>query len=686
MFDIADLTLALTLGILILALAAGLAWAVAVVRTDRLPAATRYIDIRERLASASEALRLAEAAKRDLDRQIHDRDRLAAEVAQMQTRVDELRLELENLAPARAEIDLVKQQAAEVALEKAELEAGLQSLREESERLRGGLDPQRIEELVRRKDEAEAELSRVRSELDRIRPELEAALRQLAEAQTAEARVAALTQRQEELQAEAARLRDEQTALAVQRDALAGEVAAAQTALEAARTGRREAEARREAAEERQRDLETRIATLDETLKRLRQEPLPAGNGAGGAAPVDPTVALADLVALPACLASPVTIRAAARTETDALHSVARHLKDSGLSFARRTLHAFHTALKVNDTSQLTVLAGVSGTGKSLLPRRYAEAMGIHFLQVAVEPRWDSPQDLLGFYNYVEGKYRATELARLMAHLDPWQSLDLLEGTPDRRDRMALVLLDEMNLARVEYYFSEFLSRLEARPGWRKGLSQDDCKDALIPVDIRGLANPPRLFPAHNILFVGTMNDDESTQSLSDKVLDRGNILQFPAPAEFLPPPSQTAPVPANQAQRFAEWRGWVKSAGVMPQAHADFVRDTVAGLAPIMQGFGRPFGHRLNQAIRAYAANYPFEGNAGPDLNAALADQVEFRILPKLRGIEIDNHRDRFDALVGLIRTRLKDDQLADRLLETCEDQARGSNLFFWRGLMRRD
>jgi hypothetical protein len=57
-------------------------------------------------------------------------------------------------------------------------------------------------------------------------------------------------------------------------------------------------------------------------------------------------------------------------------------------------------------------LAGVSGTGKSLLPRRYAEAMG--FLQIAVEPRWDSPQDLLGFYNYIEKNYRATDLARII--------------------------------------------------------------------------------------------------------------------------------------------------------------------------------------------------------------------------------------------------------------------------------
>ncbi|MFN3280685.1 MAG: AAA family ATPase [Tabrizicola sp.] len=685
MFEIANLTLAATLGLLCLVLGTGLAWAVAAVRADRMPAAARYADIRERLALAQDALHRAEEAKRDLDRQIQDRDRLAAEVAQLQARVDELRLELENLAASRAEIDMVKQQAAEAAREKAEIEEQLGHLRSEAERLRADLDPQRIEELARRKTEAEDELARIRSELERLRPELDTVLRQLADAKAAEARVAALALQQDELHAASQRLREELTTLQQKRDALAGEVESAQAALEAARTGQHAADRRREAAEAECRDLETRAAALEETLDRLRSNPLSAPGGTG-AAPVDPVEALGDLVALPACLASPATLRGAPRTESEALHGVSRHLKDSGLSFARRTIRAFHTALKINDAAQLTVLAGVSGTGKSLLPRRYAEAMGIHFLQIAVEPRWDSPQDLLGFYNYVEGKYRATELARLMANLDPWQSLDLPEGTPDRRDRMALVLLDEMNLARVEYYFSEFLSRLEARPAWRPGLTQADCKDALIPVDIRGLSSPPRLFPAHNILFVGTMNDDESTQSLSDKVLDRGNILQFPAPTEFPAPSPQPAPAPAAEAQRLAEWRGWIRDAKALSAASAAPLRETVAELSQIMQGFGRPFGHRLNQAISAYAVNYPFEGNAGPDLRIPLADQVEFRILPKLRGIEIDSHRERFEVLTHLIRNRLDDASLADRLARTVDDQERGSNLFFWRGLTRQD
>ena len=112
--------------------------------------------------------------------------------------------------------------------------------------------------------------------------------------------------------------------------------------------------------------------------------------------------------------------RAVPRPEREALHAVSEYLRAYNLEYSTRTLLAFHTALKINDHSQLTVLAGVSGTGKSLLPRRYAEAMGFHFLQIAVEPRWDSPQDLLGFYNYIEKNYRATDLARILMHMDPY--------------------------------------------------------------------------------------------------------------------------------------------------------------------------------------------------------------------------------------------------------------------------
>ena len=271
-------------------------------------------------------------------------------------------------------------------------------------------------------------------------------------------------------------------------------------------------------------ELTARKVALEEDIIRLRGEPEPGTD--------DSAIVVRDLVGLPECLKCLCTIRPTPQLENDALREVEAYLAKLGLKYNYRTIASFHTALKINEISQMTVLAGVSGTGKSLLPRRYAQAMGIHFLQVAVEPRWDSPQDLLGFYNYIEKRYRGTELARVLVHMDRYNTSGLAEEPFE--DHVLLVLLGEMNLARVEYYFSEFLSRLEVRPGYRDSENPERRAGACLPIDVRGKKQGSlKLFPSHNVLFAGTMNDDESTQSLSDKVLDRSNVMQFAAPERF---------------------------------------------------------------------------------------------------------------------------------------------------------
>jgi len=328
----------------------------------------------------------------------------------------------------------------------------------------------------------------------------------------------------------------------------------------------------------------------------------------------------------------------------------------------------------------------VSGTGKSLLPRRYAEAMGIHFLQIAVEPRWDSPQDLLGFYNYIEKKYRATDLARLLIHMDRSKSVEF-ERKPeqDRHDHLSLVLLDEMNLARVEYYFSEFLSRLEARPQFVDEGSERKRQDAMIPVDVRGLKKSIMLYPGHNVLFAGTMNDDESTQSLSDKVLDRGNVMQFAAPNNFEKNSPTASASPVDHAQSFSTWRTWVKRPSELGDADKRLAESVIRTLAKIMEESGRPFGHRLHDAILAYVANYPSEGNGGLPIKDAIADQIEFRVMPKLRGLEIESHREQLESLQTVLRQDLQDQDFANRLQDLVERQSKGTGLFSWRGLTRK-
>src|SRR6056297_3952715 len=237
----------------------------------------------------------------------------------------------------------------------------------------------------------------------------------------------------------------------------------------------------------------------------------------------------------------------------------------------------------------MAVLAGISGTGKSQLPRQYAAGMGIGFLQVPVQPRWDSPQDLMGFYNYIEGKFRPTDMARAL-----W-AVDELHNDQADPDRMMMILLDEMNLARVEYYFSDFLSRLESRPRPSDVGDANERKDAEIELEIPNMQTPPRIFPGYNLLFAGTMNEDESTQSLSDKVVDRANILRFSAPRRLIDGHAEGEVEPTVALSR-RTWERWGRSGASL--AENSRVIGRVEQMVDLMREFKRPFGHRLGRAI----------------------------------------------------------------------------------------
>lgn len=715
MFDPSTLVLPLILLAMALALAMTVTALTFHVRARRLPDATRLEDVTERRAVAEAALDRKTAELRALDQAIHERDRFVGEVAALREQLDTHRAEYAALDAARREIDEVRTEAATAAAdlgakqeERKQLDAELDAKRAELQRVIAELDPDRLASIRREIDDMTRERAALSDSLPAMRAERDNALRVVEEARALQTQHAVLQAQADQTRAELEKLRIDTREAEQMREALARAREDHQRLADdtARLTGRRAALATEiEGLEQRAAEVHAlasqlpdlvaslaqkraALADLDNEAQRLTSqiEILKSEHSKfGGPTPgPDGSTLMADLVRFPSVLAAPDAVRRAPQKEAEALQGVTRYLNDYGLSYSRRTIHAFHTALKINDYAQLTVLAGVSGTGKSLLPRRYAEAMGIHFLQIAVEPRWDSPADLLGFYNYVEQRYRASDLARLMVHMDPYDTVPLSETVPDRRDHMALVLLDEMNLARVEYYFSEFLSRLESRPRAAQSGDAARRKDALIPIDIRGMQNPPSLFPAHNVLFVGTMNDDESTQTLSDKVLDRGNILQFPAPRKFEPAVPRKSPSPNLQAQSFDSWQSWVRDPTGLVGTQRDVLDQTLQSLVEIMAGCGRPFGHRLHEAVRAYVANYPIEGDRDRGTKDALSDQIEFRILPKLRGLEIDRHRAQFDELQKLIRDGLGDSQFSDQLGKLTDDQEKGTGLFVWRGLTR--
>ena len=374
-----------------------------------------------------------------------------------------------------------------------------------------------------------------------------------------------------------------------------------------------------------------------------------------------------------------------ARAETEAeeeylLKDFENALDEVGLEYQTRIIRAFHTALKVNDLSPLTVLSGLSGTGKSQLPRVYTRFFGINFLHVPVEPGWDSPQDILGFYDFVAERYRPTDRARALGHFDIRFAKEIdIETDREWSKRMLIILLDEMNLARTEYYFSEFLSRLEMR-GPRTGAVQDESSliNAQIAIDLPYAEgeSPKHLYIPHNVLWVGTLNEDETTQALSDKVLDRANSIRFAPPEPSTLRKHSTAPESNIEASAgFLPYQRWLEWSDRKRETETEQIDTTLEQLANLMQDAGRGFGYRITQSIKAYVDRYP-----GLDWRVPMIDQINMRLLPKLAGTEMTDCKNTVNELKVLCEDELNDPEFA-KALEKAAMTSEISQIFTWPG-----
>lgn len=612
-------------------------------------------DIEHDLQKRREALAVVSDVQIEVDALTRKRDDLLDEWNQMEER--------------RKEVLALRRELEEAQLNKLQFDAELATGKAEYEEIRERLA--RADRLLDQVEDMKKEHAELTGRIDALRPEL----RRLEEAQE---RVDQLEGRSHDLEKEASRLEgivaarqsavtEAEEALRSGKSAVAGvreELIKTEAELAGSAVEKRGIQADIEQLEEKRAALEARNAMLERKT---------AGGGTGDTTTDDP---LRELKVVPQVVS---VLRdwdeSGVIAENEALHRVQLHFKATGLTYPERTLRAFHTAMKVNESTQMAVLAGISGTGKSQLPRQYAAGMGIGFLQVPVQPRWDSPQDLMGFYNYVEGRFRPTDMARAL-----WAMDELNNPDGALKDRMLMILLDEMNLARVEYYFSDFLSRLESRPAASEVTQSALRKDAEIELEIPTPdGQNPRIFPGYNLLFAGTMNEDESTQSLSDKVVDRANVIRFAAPKQIVKGASM-GQRPSTEALKRSVWAGWSKPRR-QPQER-DNAQSKIEEMVELMRDLGKPFGHRLGRAMLAYVDRYPETEGVADIVSHALADQVEMRLLPKLRGIEVEAKSQELDRLKRFV-SDLGDDQLSDAIRQSVE-AAEATGQFVWQGVTR--
>jgi hypothetical protein len=320
-----------------------------------------------------------------------------------------------------------------------------------------------------------------------------------------------------------------------------------------------------------------------------------------------------------------------------------------GLQYCEKDLYNFHTAMKSN---ALTILAGMSGTGKSRLVQAYGRALGLDASQlvfVPVRPSWADDADLLGYVDTKNMLYRPSDTSLV----------DALFQAQQERNKIFIICFDEMNLSRVEHYFSQFLSVLEMEPNRRMlRLYSDRIAQQIYNSAQYG----PEINIGPNVVFVGTVNLDESTYHFSDKVLDRANVITLDVqPYTMLKNRNiREAKEKTRKPYTYEQYSRFKKQES--PVSLTDDELHLLWELHTEMQKENKNLGigPRVVKQIDHYIKNLPV--NTFLSRKDAFDIQVVQRILTKLRGPE--------GLLKGLIG-KLTDDRVEGILYEVIERHA---------------
>lgn len=303
--------------------------------------------------------------------------------------------------------------------------------------------------------------------------------------------------------------------------------------------------------------------------------------------------------------------------------------------FPKSLITRYYLSVK---TKPFVILTGISGTGKTKIAQLFADYMlqdmdqeekDRHYAFISVRPDWMDSKGLLGFYNLLEEKYYPTKLLNLL--IDAWKN----------PEEPYFVILDEMNLAKVEQYFSDFLSVMESR-------TKDNPDGEYIELHNRGqhvestLGSriPSRIKIPANVYFTGTVNVDETTYMFSPKVLDRANVIEFND--VYLPKLSTH-----DDTDAFALESGNVKSAlpgdgndvfasiedfeDLLNYNHS--VAESINDILNTLKEYNLHFGYRTVNELSKFI-NHSSDSVSG-DINESLDYQILQKVLPKFHGTE---------------------------------------------------
>ncbi len=289
-------------------------------------------------------------------------------------------------------------------------------------------------------------------------------------------------------------------------------------------------------------------------------------------------------------------------------------------------------------TSKIMILQGMSGTGKTSIALAFERFVGNEIEPIAIQPMWKERSDLVGYYNEFTKKFNETLLLE-----------ELYEATFN--DKIYVIILDEMNIARVEYYFAEFLSLLEYHSPKERTL---EITNDVWNSDPKKLIDG-RLPIGHNVYFIGTANNDESTFAISDKVYDRSMIINLNKKAErFFAEPGKPIHISNKEFMALAE------------KARKDFKgmdenkikKDIEALNSILLQTLRLSFGNRMVKQILDYIPVYEACGGTKEE---AFDDFVSKKILRKIEGLDFIQLKESIGTCLEKINQYFKKGELTE-------------------------
>jgi 5-methylcytosine-specific restriction enzyme B len=275
-------------------------------------------------------------------------------------------------------------------------------------------------------------------------------------------------------------------------------------------------------------------------------------------------------------------------TIKDLISHIDSYISFKGFYYTKEEVTNLFLSIK---TKPFVILSGISGTGKTKLVQWFAEAVGAteenrQFALIPVRPDWNDGSDLLGYVD-IKGDFKPGPLTKV---------IECAEKNPDLP---YFVLLDEMNLARVEHYFSDILSVMESRK-WK---NQKMVTSTLITAEMSGKED---ITLPTNLYILGTVNMDETTHPFSKKVLDRANTIEFNrvdlTNLSFL---DELEEVDSIEASNHSFQSKYLHLKDLYME-DPDFVRkvtDELESINKILQPSNHHFGYRIRDEICFYLA-----------------------------------------------------------------------------------